>query len=100
MASREGVGRDSAVGEPILTKVTPEALDQLRNEVMRKIGRNLLLLQQMEGMLKFLVANSKIAGFESELPHIIEKNSEVISRRTMGQLVGEYLEYHRSEDRY
>ena len=97
MVSRQGVGRDSAVGEPILTEVTPEALDQLRNEVMRKIGRNLLLLQQMEGMLKFLVANSKMAGFESELPRIIEKSSEVISRRTMGQLVGEYLESHHSE---
>jgi hypothetical protein len=70
----------------------------MRNEVLRKIGRNLLLFQQMEGMLKFLVANSKFAGFKSEFPIALEKRVEAVSRRTMGQLVGDYLESHLSDE--
>lgn len=68
------------------------ALESMRNEVLRKIGRNLLLFQQMEGMLKFLVGHCKVAGFQSEFPELLAKRAEAVSKRTMGQLIGDYLE--------
>lgn len=68
------------------------AFEALRAEVFRKIGRNLMLFQQMEGMLKFLVANNGVAGYASEFEDIHAKRTEVIRKRTMGQLVGEFME--------
>ncbi|MFZ2450964.1 MAG: hypothetical protein WAW36_10635 [Methylovulum miyakonense] len=36
---------------------TDEELEKLKNEVLRKIGRNVMLFQQMEQLLKFFLAN-------------------------------------------
>jgi hypothetical protein len=82
-----------------LIKSAPNAdIEVMRNEVLRKIGRNLLLFQQMEGMLKFLIANGAIAGYASDLPAVQKRRAEAISKRTMGQLVGEFLETHLGEE--
>lgn len=62
------------------------------NEVLRKIGRNVLLFQQLENLLKFMVTNGKIAGYASELDNIIAKQAASINKQTMGQLVGQYIE--------
>jgi hypothetical protein len=42
-------------------------LENVRNEVLRKIGRNMLLYQQVEHMFKYLVANGRIEGYASKL---------------------------------
>lgn len=69
-----------------------EVLDAARNEVLRKMGRNLLLLQQMEGMLKCLVANSTLSGYLKDWPKVHEERASLIAKHTMGQLVGKYVD--------
>ena len=68
------------------------ALKKLGDEALRKIGRNLLLFQQIEGMLKFLLANGQVQGYASELAAARERNAETVQTQTMGTLVGRYGE--------
>ena len=42
-------------------------LQNLKDEVLRKIGRNLLIFQQIEGLLKMILGNSKVQGYAHEL---------------------------------
>jgi len=42
-------------------------LEKAKNEVLRKIGRNMLLFQKLEQMLKYLITNGKVAGYASEI---------------------------------
>lgn len=67
-------------------------LEQVNNEVMRKIGRNMLLFQQLEGMLKYLIANGSFSGTSETLVSNREKQVSQIKTKTMGQLVGEFFE--------
>lgn len=67
-------------------------LEKAKNEVLRKIGRNMLLFQQLEQMLKYLIANGKVAGCASEIKANQEKRAAVINKQTMGVLVGDFLE--------
>jgi hypothetical protein len=67
-------------------------LDIAKNEVLRKIGRNMLYFLQMEHMLKFLVTNGKVAGYVSELSTNQEQRAAAINRQTMGPLIGQLLE--------
>jgi len=38
------------------------------DEVLRKVGRNLLLFQQIELLLKALLSSAGIAGYAAEIP--------------------------------
>jgi len=67
-------------------------LEKAKNEVLRKIGRNILIFQQVEYMLKYLVANGNISGSISEVRAKKEQRAEIIKKQTMGQLAGQYLE--------
>ncbi len=60
------------------------------DDVLRKIGRNLLLFQQIEGLLKFIVANSKILAPASDLPAAQERQAAKVHKLTMGELVGKF----------
>jgi hypothetical protein len=62
----------------------------LSDEVQRKIGRNLLLFQQIEGLLKLLVANHSISGTTDDLLSRHEKFSEAVQKQTLGTLAGQY----------
>lgn len=75
-------------------------IDTLKNEVLRKIGRNLMLFQQVEHMLKFLLANGVLAGHLSELKPNKEQREQQFQKQTMGQLVGNFLEktFSRNEE--
>ena len=44
--------------------LTPQ---NLQDEVLRKIGRNLLIFQQIEGLLKMILGNSQVQGYAREL---------------------------------
>jgi hypothetical protein len=44
------------------------------DEVLRKIGRNMILFQQLEQLLKFVVANGSLSGFTSQLADIKAKH--------------------------
>lgn len=37
-------------------------LEEARNEVFRKVGRNMLLFQHVEHLLRFLIANGQVSG--------------------------------------
>ena len=52
----------------------------------------MLLFQQMEGMLKYLVAHGRFSGSASELKAKHEKHIATVHKQTMGQLVGQFLE--------
>lgn len=71
-------------------------LKKAKNEVQRKIGRNLILFQHVEHMLKWLVANGKIQGYASEIRSIREQQIKDVSKFTLGSLVGRYIDNHQS----
>ena len=67
-------------------------LKDLVDDVLRKIGRNMMLFQQLEYLLKFVVANGNLSGYSSKLKDIQAKRTESIHKQTMGQLVGQFLQ--------
>ncbi len=68
------------------------ALKAANDEIMRKIGRNILLFQEIEGLLKYLLANSAFSGTKSDLEANRKFRITSIKRRTMGQLVAEFVD--------
>ncbi|EGR1894377.1 hypothetical protein DA096_08820 [Vibrio rotiferianus] len=67
-------------------------LDNLVKEVQRKIGRNIILFQQLERLLKYVVANGNFSGYSSELEGVISSKNAAVSKQTMGQLVAQFVE--------
>ncbi|MUK62731.1 hypothetical protein GNP81_16305 [Aliivibrio fischeri] len=67
-------------------------LTDLINEVQRQVGRNIILFQQLEGLLKHILTFQEIDGHISELQDIIEFKRASLSKQTMGQLVGQFTE--------
>jgi hypothetical protein len=67
-------------------------LESLKNEVHRKLGRNIILFQKIELLLKFLLANSKISGYLDELKIIQERQNKIFEKQTLGQLVNQFFE--------
>jgi hypothetical protein len=65
-------------------------LADARNEVLRKIGRNLVNFQRMEAMLKLLHAQQIISGAISDLPKIAATAKKVASKLPMGRLAEEF----------
>ena len=63
------------------------------NEVQRKIGRNLLLIQKIEYLLKYIVLHSKISGHPSQLKDIKKTRHEKLSKMSMGQVLSQYLDH-------
>jgi hypothetical protein len=73
-------------------------LEESVNDIFRKIGRNVMLFQNLEYLLKYLVATSSISGYESELKSQEEQRRSTINKQTMGQLVGQYIENSNPEN--
>lgn len=71
---------------------TEDRLEKAKNEVLRKIGRNMLNFQKIEGMFKFLIANGSISGYASEIMDLKKQRAESIKKKTMGQLIGQFIE--------
>lgn len=72
-------------------------LEQLRDEVFRKIGRNVVNFQRIEGMLKFLLTVTRTEGPLSQLPEITEQRRRRIDRETLGKLVRAFHESARTD---
>ena len=68
--------------------LTPQ---NLQDEVLRKIGRNLLIFQQIEGLLKMILGNSKVQGYARELALYQEQRINGIQKDMMGQLINQYF---------
>lgn len=76
-----------------------QKLAAAKAEVHRKIGRNMLMFQHMELMLKFLIANGQFSGTIDNLKENIELKNASVSKKTMGNLVGDFLEStHKEQD--
>ena len=71
--------------------IMDEQVETARNECMRRIGRNMIMFQRMEQLLKYLLANSSLEGYGKELQSIKAKRASDISSMTMGQLSNEYF---------
>ena len=68
-----------------------EQVETARNECMRRIGRNMVMFQRMEQLLKYLLTNSYLEGYEKELESKKAQRASTISTMTMGQLSNEYF---------
>lgn len=67
--------------------------------VHQKIGRNLLLFQKLELMLKAMVAILEVSGNASSLPVNAERRKSWAMKLTLGQIIGEHINsFNRKED--
>lgn len=62
------------------------------DETLRKIGRNVLLFQRMELMLKFLIPRASLSGNKSSLKENLDQASAVVSKQTVGNLLKPFLD--------
>lgn len=65
-------------------------LEELVDEVERKIGKNVLLFQRLEAILKFLLAYGSVSGYVSDLKAAHEKQVVSVDKQTLGQLVRQF----------
>lgn len=68
-----------------------------RNEVLRKVGRNVYLFQYIEKLLKHLNTNREISGYMSELEEIRKQRTEEIGKLNMGPLMSQLIDNIYSE---
>jgi hypothetical protein len=66
--------------------------DDLRNEALRKIGRNIVNLQKMERALKILVVRSDLNGYISELKGVYQNRLAYVERLSMGKLADNIID--------
>ncbi len=62
------------------------------DDLHRKIGRNLLLFQEIEHILKFIISRGNISGYISELKAIVEQQQSKVKTETMGGLVSKFID--------
>lgn len=67
-------------------------IESEKDDVLRKIGRNMLLFQNMEYMLKWIVSAKENSGYVSEFYENSQRRKELVHKQTLGQLVGQLAE--------
>ena len=67
----------------------PENIAEVQREVQRKLGRNLLRIQQLEVMVKSMVAHSVIESESGDMHSFLDKRKQDIAKKTLGQVVGD-----------
>jgi len=72
---------------PGVTPRTPEI-----DEVLRRIGRNLLLFQQIEHLLKHLMGSSRVEGTLASMQGNLEERQARFHKQTLGQLAGQFVD--------
>lgn len=80
---------DPQGGEVFSVSTDQERLQALQREVQRKFGRAVLILQQYERLVKCIVAEKDLAGPIAELQRIKESQIKAVSKKTLGQVVGD-----------
>lgn len=78
-----------AVAGVAVADVDSEPLPSIQREIQRKFGRNLIRLQEYERLMKALVAEHDIAGPIDALNSIKALQSNAVSKKTLGQVVGD-----------
>lgn len=74
----------AAPGEP---QRTPEI-----DEVFRRIGRNLLLFQHIEHLLKQLMTSARLEGTLQSMQANFDERRAKIHKQTLGQLAGQFVD--------
>jgi hypothetical protein len=72
-------------------------LKEVRDEVLKKIGRNVIFFQQMELMLKHIISEWTFSGYSSEIEKKKSKKKASVSKQTMGQLIDQFMTDTHSE---
>lgn len=67
----------------------PDNIADAQREVQRKLGRNLLRIQQLEVMVKSMVAHSVNEGESGDMHSFLEKRKQDVAKKTLGQVVGD-----------
>lgn len=69
-------------------------LKNLNKEVHRKIGRNVMLFQQIEHMLKSILINQNLSFniTKDGYTHNLDERKSVFSKQTMGQIAKQYID--------
>lgn len=73
-------------------KEKEKELSEVKDDLFRKIGRNLINYQIIEQLLKQLILSSRISGPISQLEEIQKQKSEEVKVQTMGVLAGKFIE--------
>lgn len=58
------------------------------DEVLRRVGRNLVVFQQVEHALKFLTTHARFHAPASQFAERFAKHAEAIGKKSMGDLAG------------
>lgn len=66
-------------------------LKQIHDEVLRRVGRNLLLFQGIEGLLKFLLSRHKVGCRPKDFRGHLQERIEAVSGTMLGHLVQKYV---------
>lgn len=66
-----------------------ESLVDVQREVQRKLGRNLLRIQQLEVMVKAMVAHSVVESQSGNMHSFLDKRKNEVAKKTLGQVVGD-----------
>ena len=66
-----------------------EIIAEAQREVQRKLGRNLLRIQQLEVMVKSMVAHSVIESESGDIHSFLDKRKQDVAKKTLGQAVGD-----------
>lgn len=70
---------------------TNDPLQELKDNIYKAVGKNIIAYQQLEKYLKFLVAYGHIEGPFEKLKSIQKENHSRVYKKTMGQVASEYL---------
>lgn len=70
-----------------------QELVKIRDDVLRKIGRNIINFQKIEQLLKGVILFTRLSGYASELESNHKQNAEEIHNHTMGLLVKKYFDH-------
>lgn len=65
-------------------------LKTTQDEVFRRVGRNLLLFQQIEQLMKFVLSHHKAGGEPLDFKEKQQKRIDTINKTTLGNLVDKY----------
>lgn len=66
-----------------------ENITEAQREVQRKLGRNLLRIQQLEIMVKSMLAHSVIEIESGGMNRFLDKRKQDVAKKTLGQVVGD-----------
>lgn len=72
-------------------------IEDAKNEVMRKLGRNVLFYQQFEIMLKQLIIMGNFSGYSSDLEDNLKSKAKTVRKKTLGQVAGQFHDQTYSE---